>query len=355
MDLKKNTRPLLVSIVLVTTHGCATKASLKANDPVKPPAHGNVELLKPSFDQAGVQAPLPSPTKKELLKFIIALSAPDYEFMLKDSELLKRIPSPAQNSFEKAALTIGVVRQVTAQALSMSEEESGQGGALEKSSIMIQEALQRHEVDLLDVLSNNIALKQHGIYRLVLEALAYSSDSQAYKDEIRTAIFKEAEQWASLLPQKLISEDLPNEEPDVESAPEQLTPGDLLRGDHILSQAQGFAEDLKFLKAIKKAQQIGQTDPLYPSAQEKIKTYSNNAVQRLRQKAAQSFQNALPIDDQKVKVAFLIEARDFLQEALSNYPDAEQIPTVRENLAVIKQDLEKFQEEGATSEETPEE
>ncbi|MCX6130965.1 MAG: hypothetical protein NTX25_18145, partial [Proteobacteria bacterium] len=87
------------------------------------------------------------------------------------------------------------------------------------------------------------------------------------------------------------------------------------------------------------AARIENSDPFFDQAKEKIKVYSNRAVQDLRQKAAQAFQNAMPVADDRAKLAYLKQAKDLLELALKEYPTADQLDTVRENLAVITRDL----------------
>jgi hypothetical protein len=62
-------------------------------------------------------------------------------------------------------------------------------------------------------------------------------------------------------------------------------------------------------------------------------------VQDLRQKAAQAFQNAMPVADNRAKAVYLKQAKDLLEQALKDYPVADQLDTVRDNLAVITRDL----------------
>ena len=69
------------------------------------------------------------------------------------------------------------------------------------------------------------------------------------------------------------------------------------------------------------------------------------AVQDLRQKAARAFQSSLPVVDIKTKAAYLVEAKNYLEEALKEFPAADHLATVRENLAVITRDLQTISEE----------
>jgi hypothetical protein len=63
----------------------------------------------------------------------------------------------------------------------------------------------------------------------------------------------------------------------------------------------------------------------------------------LRRKAALAFQSALPVSDSKTKSGYLKQAKSYLEDAIKNFPDATQLPTVQDNLRVISADLEKLE------------
>ena len=110
-----------------------------------------------------------------------------------------------------------------------------------------------------------------------------------------------------------------------------------------MASAQQMADNGQFKQAVDQARKIGTGDPSYPQAKEKIKTFSNQAVQSLRQKAAQAFQNAMPATDIGVKSAYLEQARLYLQQALTDFPDADSLDTVKENLNIITKDIERLE------------
>ena len=77
-------------------------------------------------------------------------------------------------------------------------------------------------------------------------------------------------------------------------------------------------------------------------AQEKLIEISNKAVHDLRKRAALAFQKAGPITDRNTRAAYLNEAKIYLEQALTLYPQAENLHTVRSNLVIIARDLEKL-------------
>jgi D-aminopeptidase len=122
-------------------------------------------------------------------------------------------------------------------------------------------------------------------------------------------------------------------------------PADLRGGDAVLAEAQSLADRGNFQAAIKKAATVSPTSPMHANAQEKIRDFSNLAVQDLRRKAAQSFQSAMPITDVNIRAQYLEQAKQYLEQAIKEYPQATQLPTVRDNLRVISRDLDKLQAE----------
>lgn len=189
------------------------------------------------------------------------------------------------------------------------------------------------------------------IYRQTDQALQRLGNAPRDRELLTKLIQHRANAWSRLLPSQENLEAIPQQPEQPSEAPigqMQIEPpkvgkyslADLNRGDALLRQAQRFAERGDYKQAIQYATRIAQKDPLFPVAFETIKAFSNQAVQDLRQKAAQAFQSALPVNDRETRVAYLEQARQYLVQALDEFPEADQLGTVRENLAVISQDLD---------------
>ena len=118
-----------------------------------------------------------------------------------------------------------------------------------------------------------------------------------------------------------------------------LSTADLLISDSILAKADSLAENEEYRTAIKVAEKITESNPIYGAAQQKVKDFSNLAVRKLRQEAAQAFQNAIPVSDTATKKSYLELAKGFLEQAITDYPHADNLTTVKENLAVITRNL----------------
>ncbi len=109
----------------------------------------------------------------------------------------------------------------------------------------------------------------------------------------------------------------------------------------LLSEAQTLADQGQYLAAIRRLDKVTFPTAERDKADQKTKDYSAAAVQELRRKAAQAFQTARPAIDKATRLRYLEEAKRYLDEAIKNYPDAPQLPTVRENLSLILQEIER--------------
>lgn len=309
----------------------------------------------------------PPPTAAEQEEFVKKQSDPDAEFGERGHDFATRLPAnPAVGTLAEAAVVLGVIGGAT-QPLGLttpSFEESDIGDATHAKSagngMSLEKMSKERGINLVDALNENAWLKSYGVARRVYQATQVTSDSEDYKKEVLAALHREATKWAKLsqefggavippppsadVPVAATTGTIP---PPVE-APQDLpppNPTDLRSGDAVLAEAQSLADRGNYEAAIKKANAVAPASPMYASAQEKVKDFSNLAVQDLRRKAAQSFQSAMPITDIKVRTQYLLQAKQYLEQAIKDYPAATQLPTVRDNLRVISRDLEKLQTE----------
>jgi hypothetical protein len=201
------------------------------------------------------------------------------------------------------------------------------------------------QLDLPSALEQNNLLKNFVIYQQVVRALRNSNNSPEFITKVKDVIDRQASQWTGEGAQALFdSTQGMEDDSEMNSGITRNAVADLRSGDSLLMEAQSLAAGKKFKDAITKASQVNNRSPLYDTAQEKIITFSTEAVQELRRKAAQAFQNAIPVADIKARTAYLEQAKSHLEDALKNYPQApaDQLSTVRENLAVIARDLERL-------------
>lgn len=325
-------------ISCVSNEGGVLKPDMKPVDPIK-----NSRSEKKPERVSSVAS------KRDLLRYIIRLSSLDSPFSYEDESFLGSISVGRGDSFAEAAIVVGSVRKVLDSSRSVSESEDTE---LSLESILLEKNL-----NLEKALEKNVAIKNHSVYGLVLKSLEGSSDSDLFKERIRNLIYAEARMWASLMPgsSTLSGEagDKSGYEIEVRDGVDQdsidqdgaiISTADLRRGDNLLVQGQVLADQGEYKKAIDKIRSIREKDPLFGAAKEKIKDLSNLAVQRLRQKAAQAFQDAMPADDPSTKGNYLAQAKRYLEQALRDFPDSDQLETVSDNLVVISLDLEKLNE-----------
>ena len=288
---------------------------------------------------AAAQIDTPQISKSELLLYTLRLSSPENAFTKEDMVFLENIQKIPSNTFSQAASVVGTLRKVAS---------SSDPDAAASPDWSLEEELNPYGIDLSAALSQNVALKNHLVYGFALKALENSTDTDAYKSQITGIIYKEAQSWAALLPKNTENESLVEEslaEDEEEKMPLPLSAEDLRRGDSLMTQAQILADQGRFKKAIDTVSGIKEADPLFLSAKEKIKGFSNLAVQRLRQQAAQAFQDAMPATDPETKSKHLEKAKQYLEKALKDFPNSDQLATVSENLVVIALDLEKIRKE----------
>lgn len=335
----------------------------------------------PSDKSSAPTAPLPqtavttpaAETKEDgdkLFRYYKRLTDRRMPYTQADAEYLaKRSDKPQPGSLEEAVATAGVLRATLAKAdstQSFEEQDLYQhqptpqspalgGAGVSAPAVSLEKNLTEKDLDLEAALENNPYLKSYEIYQLVDEALKKTTNSPGFQDSISALLKSEAGRWSALTPPgaPATPEPPPAEasvpvvtpvETNIPGTPGALPPSaaEIKTSDIALLEAQKLAEQGLYKLAIKKANTVANSDPMYPTAREKIKLFSNRAVQTLRQKAAEAFQNAIPVADPATKASYLEQARGYLQEALNNFPEADSLPTVQENLAVISRDLDRL-------------
>jgi hypothetical protein len=339
--------------------GCVTP------EPAKPVAKTSTKpkLKEKNADKTGddVRAvPVPSPTAQ--LTFVRKHISPNSTFGGSEHEFVASLPNnPASGSIAEAALALGLVKsvlhplhgdQATFQEAEITEE--GETASKPVSSSSLEALCKSRQVSLADALVENPLLASYGVAKQVMAATWRSSNSEDFVNEVTVAVRGQANLWAGFAIElggatAVATEDQPAPDggamppPVVDDVPPN--PADLRGGDSVLAEAQALADRGNYQAAIKKAAGVPDGSPMHASAKDKIREFSNLAVQDLRRKAAQAFQSAMPITDVKARAGYLKQAKTYLEDAIKNYPEATQLPTVRDNLRVISRDLEKLEAE----------
>lgn len=367
-SIRPNRRLRLISLVnllaLSLTAGCVT--SQKRSKQQQPAAITQKPGSKESTPTQTPQTPAksetpPPPSVEQQLKFFSTHVTSDTSFGEDDIYFLSTIPSsPEAGSVSEAVITIGILRGIinpngatikpTFEEQDLSEPEDAPQNAPARTGPSVQKLFKERNVDLADALAENPLLGTHAVANMVRHALTLGSDSPDYQAEIVNILRKTAQKWSDL--NRGFGGEVPTDAAPVEPKLMTDTYGNVYdanapkAGDEsAITEAQRLADAGRFQDAIKVASSIGKSHPSHALAQEKIKDYSNKAVQNLRKKAAAAFQSAMPITDSKVRAQYLRQAKGFLEEALKDYPQATQLPTVRDNLRIISRDLEKLDTE----------
>jgi len=344
------------------------------------------------------------PSVDDQLLFVHRQSIAAAPFGVAEYQFLASLPQViASGSVSEAAVAIGLVRTVlhplTGHVPNFQETDLAGGAVVApnaaadtgRKSPTLEQLCKERNLDLATALTENPLLGNVGIARQVGAALNQGSSSKEFTKRVNDALKRQALMWnevagaipspgagAETAPDLAPLPPLPNTTNTVSAsgtatsspaaaaavpganiptllpaaasapaAPVAPPPGGeaagvLAPGENPLADAQTLADRGDYANAVKKAQAIPAASPQAAQAKEKIKEFSNLAVQDLRKKAASAFQTAMPVNDPKTKADYLRQAKGYLEEALSSYPEAAQLPTVRENLRIITQDLEKL-------------
>jgi hypothetical protein len=366
--LSNNFLQFVCLLSIVFTSGCVTPSKKDAGKKKQP-----TEVVKdkpgtkgsPAKNQAAIKPELPPvPTTDQQLNFFRSHVNSESAFGDEDIYFLSTIPKgPETGSVSEAVLTIGVLRSVInplANTIKPTFEEQdldAQKSATETpkpsegNSPSIEKLFKEQKIDLADALAENPLLGSWPVASMVRQALAAGSDTPDYQAEVINILKRTAAKWGEFN-QGVGGKEIPAEETPHEPKMMTDTYGNVYDAnaptngdDSTIAEAQKLADAGKMQEAIKMASSVGKDHPSYPLAQERIKDYSNKAVQVLRKKAAAAFQSAIPITDVKTRAQYLRQAKTYLEDAIKNYPQATQLPTVRDNLRVISRDLDQLETE----------
>lgn len=230
------------------------------------------------------------------------------------------------------------------------------------------------QVDLAAVLKSNPHLKNHESLKLAKQLVTTTKNSDSYRAGLLGSIHSVGAQWPDIIadegpaaegttavvppsPSAAGSEpgQVPSSAPATDptatagsAAPAAPTSNlDLMGSDTLLIAAQKLADKRDYKSAIDHVSRIKKEDPFYAQAQEKLKQYSTRAVKDLRAKAAEAFSNAVPLNDSNAKANYLRQAKVYLEQALKDYPQADGLDSVKENLEAVNRGLESADKSGS--------
>ncbi len=344
--------PAAVTALALTTllASCVTKPTTSKRKKTRSTPRTSEPVVANTTETQPKSAPMPLPqsTKQRQTPYYEDLIAMvTRHAMVKDSldsnerTLMAQLPErPDPGSLEEAAIILAAAKLSLdgSDVPSVIANSSPSGNDLENME-SLEKACTSRDINLVRALNTNPILRSASVHRLIADALLRSKDSAAFAKDVRSAIKAQAEQWQILSTDQSLFPEAVTTAP----APAMISAADLRSGDALLMEAQALANQSRYQDAVNRLSLIPEGNPLYPQAQERVKAFSNRAVSDLRQKAAQAFQSSLPVGDAKAKLAYLQQAQRFLEDALNQFPAADHLPTVRENLSVITQDLMELQ------------
>ncbi len=363
---------LLIIVPLLAAYGCATtpeRTTRRTQYPKYSRAQQPV-TTQPTTDKTTTTATTNDTTTQrvqvrdmDLLQFVTRhTSDANLPLTDRDHSIFQQVEDmPKPGSTAEAVIVVGTAKSLlitpTTPKQQYQEENlhgtdnntpaMSPGGLPDAAVPSLQNLLTTRGVNLPLAINSNSLLKNLVTFDLLQRALNSGNNTPDFVANVRAAMATHAAQWARFSnaeSQGVTPLPADNGEPAM-TAPQTFSPADLRNGDNILLEAQRLASNKMFPQAIAKAQQIQADSPMHAMAQDRIRSFSNQAVQDLRQKAAVAFQSAQqPVSDPKTRAAYLQQARNFLEQAIKDFPTADQIGTVRENLAVITRDLEQIGE-----------
>jgi|GEM_PF-5947872 len=198
-----------------------------------------------------------------------------------------------------------------------------------------------YKIDLVELVENNPFLQSVEVYHLLLRAKEFASSEEA-GNFIANTIQNKLDYFKEFV--ELVSSTIKEEnfEEEEDGFVEEVKPVRLRqKTKDILTQAEDLLSRDRYNQAIDLLKQVKKSDRSYESAQQKIVSVSNRAVEDLRRQAALAYQKANHINtDFEARGAYLIEARGYLKKALELYPNAEHITKVKQHLKVIDDNID---------------
>lgn len=292
----------------------------------------------------------------ELLEFIVRYAEPLNSWNPEAAETFATLNTyETRTKLQEAALVVGLLR------IYLQEQPKG---------TRLRDLANTSGLNLATAFTNNSYLKTYEIFELCLRAITLARPEDGdYVQQIETPVRNTLERWQTLgtklhapvaegggqapADAPVVIQELPNKiptpPPEVDQANTQ-SPGEVapalpynsdvfVADEALLREAQTLIDQASFQEALKRLGSFKPDSPYYAAAQEKARNAKNLAVQDLRKKAATAFQSSMPVSDPKAKGAYLNEAQSYLEQAISQYPDADHIETVKQNLSVIKKHL----------------
>jgi hypothetical protein len=370
---------------------CATGLGKSTTEPAK-----SSKVHAGSTTASGKAASRPSSRKipkalsadAEYNLFFARMAIPENDYTERDRVTFNSFPPSASGgTIHEAALVVGLLREVltpvggqatarfkdTETSTHSSTNTSNPNAVIATTESQPESHIDQRRVlesrarekglDLVSALASNPYLRNQGIFTMAWDASRIEGNGQVFIQNLAAVIKTETRLWLDLakrmgiepvvtsqtasasVAMKPVSEDeSANATPPTpmsESLAIPATEAENAEATKSMGKAMEWAQKEDYEKAIMEARKVTQGTNQYPNAQENIKSWANKAVQELRRQAANQFRSGTSTNDASAKKSYLTKAKNNLQDAITKYPEASTLDTVKENLEIISKELER--------------
>jgi len=387
INLTVRTSNLIAVSLLVACTTTNKKTFTAPTQASKPQANLQATTEPPGVSKtaAGMkQVPMAIAADAEYSAFFSRLVLLENDYTEKDRQILLKIPvSPSGGTIHEAALVVGLLRDVltpigvVSKSLNSETTSVRLDGQTQRnvqtptttaksgSSRVIELRAQTAGIDLIGALTSNPYLKGRSVYTMAFEALMLGGNSPIFVENLRKTLQNESVSWGQFASQLSGKNDLTSQgtTPAATDATTAVQGSNVLtlnnqdRGSQTFSAPEAMTSDSAMLLA--KAQELAAKDQIeqaittarlvpvnsetYSVAKQNIKNWSDRATQDLRKQAANQYRASSSTPDSIGKKVYLSKARTLLEEALSKYPESSNLETIKENLEIINQELNRLE------------
>jgi hypothetical protein len=352
--------------LLVTA--CASTPGQQQSEPVKKRKSPGktTAIVKPTGPALVKVTPPPPPPELEYGQFFERVSSSSKDFTERDRQAFLKFPvNPTAGTIHEAAIVVGILRDIVTPVGGKKttfrevDVNAAQPGTNPSTSVIEPEATKTDSstsfesrcrekgVDCVSALSANSYLKTYPIYTLALDASKDSGNSQAFAQNLVNTLKSETQSWGDLA--KKLGMDVTivapvdaspeDASPDTETADVPATAEDNELSHSTMAKAVEHAAREEYEKAVIEVRKIKKGTDNYQIAQDHLKNWANRAVQDLRRQAANQYRSSSSTSEPINKKAYLEKAKGLLETAVSKFPEASTLDTVKENLDIIKKEL----------------
>lgn len=338
--------------------------SLEDESP-EPPSFGNEDMLS-VVPRAPTVTELED-LRKNLFRYVKNMVATKRAFganlSTRDEEIIEFLMEQdlaARTPLERAVLFIALLEHAVVEYDHL--VTNAREGVVVDGGGLFAELSRDYGIDVLPELKRNAILHHPVIYHMSFLVMHHVSVYPQLLNDYEIYLSRYAKAWValheSMESQRAVEEQSIKVDPgastheNISAAIERqneryqesgMSMGELAEGEELIAQAAEFHSQNMFREALEQLAQIPPGSAHYPSAQELTEQYSGDAVEELRQKAAQLFQDHLRVNSLDKKMAYLTQAREYLREAIADYPGTKWQRRIQDNLMAIQQRLEEYE------------